>query len=489
MSTLLITSCRIAWCLVLCGLAGTEPDTDKPVGARPAHPAAAGERGGYAVCVSKETYADAGWKVAANALVSKHHATLIVYPSGKPSAAVGRLARLAPRYVCFVARPTEVGRRFVMDVHRLTRRLDDDPYVDCIWGIVTGYDAEDAVRIAKTEAPLGVRRLLAGTGTPEPFVEGVAFSEGEAGVRREKAPGGTVVVKKGPPDTTADIVAGLNAGDVDVVITSGHASERDWQIGFSFHGGQLRCRAGRLFGLDTKGAAHPITTSNPKVYLASGNCLAGHIPDREAMALAWMHSAGVRQLVGYTVSTWFGYVGWGTKDYWVGSQSRLSLAEAFHAAVQADLFELQQFNAGSAKLNPDSAILHNDMGLLERFGKKHGISDRRNLGLLWDRDAVAFYGDPAWDARLVPATDPAYRVEVTESPRSDGRLRITVAVTATRDGAIDKPVFALLDRRVHDATLPEGVAAAVADHCVLWKISGPLRRGEVPQLVFTAAAE
>ena len=25
-----------------------------------------------------------------------------------------------------------------------------------------------------------------------------------------------------------------------------------------------------------------------------------------------------------------------------------------------------------------------------------------NLGLHWDRDTVAFYGDPAWEARLTP---------------------------------------------------------------------------------------
>lgn len=31
---------------------------------------------------------------------------------------------------------------------------DDDPYGDCIWGIVTGYAPEDAMRIASAESPL-----------------------------------------------------------------------------------------------------------------------------------------------------------------------------------------------------------------------------------------------------------------------------------------------------------------------------------------------
>ena len=35
-----------------------------------------------------------------------------------------------PRYACFVARPDEAGRQFVVAVHRMTRALDGDPYTD-----------------------------------------------------------------------------------------------------------------------------------------------------------------------------------------------------------------------------------------------------------------------------------------------------------------------------------------------------------------------
>lgn len=449
-------------------------------------PTSAGARCRYAVCVSTDTYADALWKMAADALISKHHGILVLHPSGNPEAATEQLAALAPRYVAFVARPEEAGRRFVISVHRMTRRLDDDPYVDCIWGIVTGYEAGDAIRIANTSGSLHVRRLVAGTGTPEPFVEGVAFSEGEAGLRKEKTKDSPVVVKMGAPDTTADIVAAINAGDADVLITSGHATERDWQIGFRFRGGQIRSRSGQLFGVDTKGQTHPIVSSNPKVYLASGNCLAGHIPDREAMVPAWIHSGGVRQLVGYTVSTWCGYVGWGTKEYWVGSQGRLSLAEAFHAAVQADLFELQQFFPETANLEPDEALFRDAGAFVAEFQQRYGVSDRRNLGLLWDRDTVAFYGDPAWEAKLVPAVTPAYAVDVNETRVQGGQRRITVSVTATQNGEIKKPVFAFLKEPAYAAKLPRGAVATVADHCVLWKINGQLKRGEVRKLVFTA---
>lgn len=46
---------------------------------------------------------------------------------------------MAPRFMAVVARPEEIDRVLVNDLHRLSRRLDDDPYGDCIWGIVTGY--------------------------------------------------------------------------------------------------------------------------------------------------------------------------------------------------------------------------------------------------------------------------------------------------------------------------------------------------------------
>ena len=61
-------------------------------------------------------------------------------------------------YACFVAQPKEAGREFVVHVSRMTRRLDDDPYTDVVWGILTGYKADDALRIASLKEPLVVRR-------------------------------------------------------------------------------------------------------------------------------------------------------------------------------------------------------------------------------------------------------------------------------------------------------------------------------------------
>ena len=118
--------------------------------------------GSYAVVVSKATHADAQWRGVVDALLKKHDGTLVAYDASVDES-LAALKKQFPRHVCFVARPEEAGRAFVAQVHRLTRRLDDDPYTDALWGILTGYDAAAALRIAETAEPLVVRRVSSGT--------------------------------------------------------------------------------------------------------------------------------------------------------------------------------------------------------------------------------------------------------------------------------------------------------------------------------------
>ena len=89
------------------------------------------------------------------------------------------LRAVFPKYVCFVTTPEETTRQFVAEAPNLTRRLDDDPYTDVIWGIVTGYTADDALRLAKHRTPLTVRRALTGTvGAPlDAYDAGLMYNE------------------------------------------------------------------------------------------------------------------------------------------------------------------------------------------------------------------------------------------------------------------------------------------------------------------------
>ena len=94
---------------------------------------------GYSTVRPGRAMEDPRWKPVVDVLVSKHGAQVVHY-GGSVGDSLPALREQFPRHICFVAKPAEVTREFVMEVNRLTRRLDDDPYGDAIWGILTGYD-------------------------------------------------------------------------------------------------------------------------------------------------------------------------------------------------------------------------------------------------------------------------------------------------------------------------------------------------------------
>ncbi len=188
----------------------------------------------YAVVVSQKTSQDDGWKQVVETLAAKHQAAVITF-AGSVEEAKSPLAGQFPRYACFVARPEEADKAFVGQVHRLTRQLDADPYTDCFWGILTGYDAASALRIAKRTEPLTIRKVAAGTEFAMDMVEeGVWYCELNQGKMVKKEAGKDAAEQRAPNDTTQALVETLNDGRVDLFITSGHATERDWQIGYRY---------------------------------------------------------------------------------------------------------------------------------------------------------------------------------------------------------------------------------------------------------------
>jgi hypothetical protein len=460
---------------------------DAAAAAAPTTASSAPAAGGYAVVVSRATQADAAWAKVTGALARRHGGQVIVY-DGAVAQCLPPLKAVMPRYACFVARPEEAGRQFVVDVHRLTRKLDDDPYTDVLWGIVTGYCPEDALRIATAGAPLVIRVGGGGCGLDlGPFDSGKWFSEGSAGEYWQKSPGGAAQKKQGPTDSTAAIVDFLNTGGCQLFVTSGHATDRDWQIGYSYRNGQFRCRDGKLVGLDTAGKALPINSANPKVYLASGNCLMGLIRDRQSMMLAWLGSGGADQGVGYTVSTWYGAMGWGTKDYLLDLPGRYCLSEAFFLANQWIVYQLHKRFPKGADAEFDSFDLETDQALLGRNAAKLGYrqqdqSMKDHLGLLWDRDTVALYGDPAWEARLAPREGPL-TTELTEKAGT-----FTYAVRAKAACKPNKPLATCLPWRLRDIEITAGkeLEPLVTDNFIMLMWPGPYEPGKKYEVVFRA---
>lgn len=360
----------------------------------------------YAVVVSRTTRQDEGWKKVVDALSAKHGGTVIEFGTNVVEA-LPRLREHFPRYACFVARPEEANRAFVAQVHRLTRQFDDDPYTDCFWGILTGYDAANALRLAQHRDPLTVRKVASGTELAMDRVEeGVWYCELNKNKMVKKEKGGEPKELKGPDDTTEALVNTLNEYHADLFVTSGHATERDWMIGFRYRNGFFKHASGRLYGLDTQNRKLPIASPNPKVYLPIGNCLMGNIDRADCMATAWMNSAGVHQMIGYTVPTWYGYAGWGCLDYFVEQPGRYTFTEAFFANHAALIHRLQTLFPGvvSAEVDANGRPPSGSALPITDQARAAGLNANDARGLLYDRDTVAFYGDPAWVARLAPGT-------------------------------------------------------------------------------------
>jgi hypothetical protein len=398
----------------------------------------------YAIVVSESTNKDADWRKVVDALKARHGGTVITYKSSVADA-LAKLKQQFPKYTCFVAKSKEATKQLVAQVHQLTRALDGDPYTDTRWGILTGYDAAGALKIAQHDEPLTIRKVASGTEIAmDMVVEGVWYCELQKHRMVQKKPDAGAEELSGPADTTKALVDTLNEYKADLFVTSGHATERDWQIGFRYRNGSFRSQAGQLYGQDTSGAKHPISSPNPKVYLPIGNCLMGNINGKDAMALAWMQSAGVHQMIGYTVPTWFGYGGWGCLDYFVEQPGRYTFTGAFLANHHALIY-----------------CIENELG--------------NQRGMNFDRDVVAFYGDPAWVARMADKPK-AYEQTLTENK---GVFTLTIKgnrgdksfTPVNTNGAQRgwRPIVAFLPYRVKDVELVEasGLMPVITDDFIL----------------------
>jgi len=368
----------------------------------------------YVVVASQATIQDPAWKNVADTLLQKHHGKLVTY-DGSVKQSLVTLRKLRPLYTCFVAKPQSVTQQYVADIHQLTRKYNDDPFCDTFWGILTGYDAANALTIAQNNKPLTVCKVIANTSIAYEMVdEAIVYDELVQNKMIYKKSGKAPVITKGPDDTTQAMVEALNKFAPDLIVSSSHATEGDWQLGYSYPNGQFKSKAGKMTGYDMDDNKFPVSSPNPKVYLPVGNCLMGHINDSNAMALAWMNSVGVYQMIGYTFETWYGYAGWGCMDYFVEQPGRYTLAEAFRANDCALIQRLLTYAPQAATMESELSKNPEYHGKLTAQARQDGITRDDAEGLLFDRDVLAFYGDPKWEARMADAPK-AWNQSLTQS--------------------------------------------------------------------------
>ncbi len=178
---------------------------------------------------------------------------------------------------------------------------------DAIWGIVTGYTAEDALRVVNTKA-FRVRKILSGTSSGRgwfPYVqEGIATSEAEYTKMWVKMPDGTIMdTLTCPTDRTTFLVDHLNTNTFDMMITSGHGQTRKWQLHHPDVGreGFFMSAFGQVYGHPYADPDVDIISTNPKIYFGLGNCYIGKITNEHSMPPAWIHTGGAVLYTGYVI--------------------------------------------------------------------------------------------------------------------------------------------------------------------------------------------
>ena len=210
------------------------------------------------------------------------------------------------------------------------------------------------------------------------------------------------------------------------------------------------------------------------------------------MATAWMHTGGAEQMCGYTAVTFFGFMGWGVKSHL--EEGRCSFAEAYYLQNQMLLWALAQVDAELPTRKIAVEDFGNGRSSTRKFIEAHaevlasGVTggivtgiDSTALGLLWDRDIVAFYGDPAESV-----TFPAERRTLKTEIKGD-EVKITFLKELNFGKLADvksaRPVMVLAETppkgtRLVDADGKDVPRAVVNDRFVLVPVSGRHAAGE-----------
>jgi len=375
----------------------------------------------YAVLVSAKTYSDMGWRAVVDALVKKHAAHVMIY-EGSVTDAKNELRKLEPRYLAVVTRPEITGRVIVQRLHQLTRALDDDPYGDAVWGIITADTPERALAIVQSQEPQKVERALNLTGVKnELYKEVFTISDGKMGDWYWKQKDGSLKQgSEGNADRTSLFLKQFNEMKPDLIVSSGHATEKNLEMCFSR--GNTVTHKGRWYLKPLEGQLELIPESTvPRVFVGAGNCLIGNMNrTTNSMACTLISHYGFNQFLGYTVPTWYGKGGWGTLGLWQ-SEGGYSLSEAWFFNNQMMLNELLTRFPEAAQEVMD----------VSEDGQGFPMAMKRDLakdaaGMIWDRDVVAFYGDPLH--RILAGNEQIFKASLKKSGAS-----LLLTIKASKD--------------------------------------------------------
>lgn len=427
---------------------------------------------GYTIVATQNVLDDDDWSKVVDSLREKYADEYYVDIVEWDDSAFDRLKEIFPKYVCFVVKPEEATAERLVSIWRGTRALDDDPYGDVLWAIITGYDATDALRMTQVKPTIVESACGATSISTKYFKSSVVFDEGKKNHWRVKAAGKEEEDRNDAPDDTTHAVAdALN--NAQLFVTSGHASENNWSIGYAYKNGFFVAQNGNLYGVPSQESGEKpflVEATGSKIHFASGNCLWGNINKPCCMATMMIKHANVDMLLGYVVPTWFGYMGWGVLDYYVEQPGRFTVAEAVYANNQALLY-----------------LLENDKTAPE----EEKLPAMKREGLNYDRDVVALYGDPAWQNALA-VQESGWKQELEAEKAEDGTITWTLTIdpvqTEDSHALVDsngsarsnRPLFQILPQRISNVEIVEGLdyGVVITDNFVLIPLSKKLPEGK-----------
>ena len=472
--------------------------------------------------VSKASALEPAWQNVGEKLAAKHQGTCEVW-DGSQADMIALLKKSRPRYLAIVAKPEKFTASTVRSINRATRMVNDDPWSDCRWGLITGNTPADALRLVETNEPLIVRRALCTTGINLGLVDsGLVVSDGGKGGFTRKLAGeqpqdGHWDEAADPAGTVTMFANAWNNDHPQLLVTSSHATQFNLEMPFDLgliasHGGRFHLitmqqrnkfasfLSGAMFTgevaklgawIDSIHAPALNSSDEPKVWVAAGNCLIGDACGTgESMVSTALSTGGVKQFVGYVVPTWFGRGGWGTSGLWQESRGGLSLSEAFFLNQQLLIDETIRRFPGAEKVvfNSDDIDkgMKTDRAFIEGIQalEKGGMKMEKDvIGLIHDRDVLAFWGDPLFDARFDPQRLP-HPLQAAWQKAGAG-LKLTLTASADFEGCF--PLW--LPSRVNSPCLkvPQGAkidALAAADFLLIRKVT--LKQGEHLELSIVA---
>lgn len=428
-------------------------DEEKPAAQQPQETVSAPssirpQAGEYAVLVTKATASLPAWREVIDALLHKYPGSkLIELPQVEEESCVAALREHQPRYVAAVLRPEEATRDAVNVLHCATRRIDSDPYGDCLWGIITGFSAGDALRVARAEQPLICKKLLA-LGKPDysRMEEAYCLTEEEGFPTIEKRAGGEPKEMRYAADSPEgqDILQNglqsrfayrLSTQAPDLLITFGHATPFNLEMPFckglifpvnnrfyqvdcqhliAFASARQPAMSGKIGALQSLVEAMHFQNIEPdateRVWIAPGP---GPLGDArgctQSMPITAISAYGCNQLAGYTATSWHGEAARILLHLFMNHTNETTLAEAFYLSNQLLIEktlrlcpDLLRVRFSENELGP--ALQRDFLAANIRLTPKQA---QDAVGLVQERDLLAFYGDPAWPVFVDSSHTPA----------------------------------------------------------------------------------